>query len=818
MITGWNLQIFPFFGALLLWCACGQTQEIRDCLQANATCHQDSKCSSLLIHMPRLCGDSGSLKCATPQTMTCRTVLKTILAYNYFQTCVCPHSMPNYEECEFFRDNIFHHPCGEIHQEGKDTFVVKTNANERDDEDEDYDARMDYDAVHDKRSDENGPSCVDLRKECLADRTCNRDLTNFRKSCKVRRGRCYAESSGRDRSGHGGLQRSGIGDAGTAMERCIQSYEALRPYGLFRCSCVQHKGHQRRKCNGLMRRFMKNACLVVANEAAIYGKEAKVLPQKPGDIPEDGTVPDSDPFPPLEDDDYEGEQAGFDKEEEKFTPSPRLIPPSNIPATDVSCYDAFTECNRDSFCRGKMGKFVTSCQWDLRKSTCDRALCLPAMDEFFQSVDMNHGHAAAFCICERNDIKCASIHDVLQPKCAVAETPTPPCLSLYTKCRSDAGCRRRWEYYDNYCNFDKKTGACSNGDQLCRDAIVGLMGTLLMTNCTCEGVQGDTRARCNVIHEKLVRNQCREIATSTKVAISYETTPTTKLLKDDKDMVKLEVNLPVQTPSKRRCDARVYNERTLLRIYVNNTDCSELCKCLRNNTFYCRQMPCLPNLFCREGGVQYAHGSVFTLKGRGTCKCTRGEIICAKAIESPQDDGLFLHVGYSENDLKILRNYSVRVTFKDVSEKLTRLLNGETDNWECGLRVYAHKGGNIDFMVLTLGRPHRMRKREWSVYNPYDQQKEAKKDDAAYSAKAICMYPAKLLSYMINSRHPSVTKDPQLSMIKVATVDDIQHQAAQKAGSKAKASSSSTVHCSYILVIVTLLCTSWTTYLQRRNT
>jgi hypothetical protein len=67
-----------------------------------------------------------------------------------------------------------------------------------------------------------------------------------------------------------------------------------------------------------------------ANKAAKYGSEDKVLPQKPGAIPEDA----SDPFPPLEDDDdYDGEQVGFDAEEETYTPSPRLIPPSNIPAT-----------------------------------------------------------------------------------------------------------------------------------------------------------------------------------------------------------------------------------------------------------------------------------------------------------------------------------------------------------------------------------------------------------------------------------------------------------------------------------------------------
>ena len=65
-------------------------------------------------------------------------------------------------------------------------YLVKTTA------DVDFEG-VDYDGAVDKRSDV-GDSCLKLRKRCLATRACSRDLTAFRQSCKVRNGRCYADS------------------------------------------------------------------------------------------------------------------------------------------------------------------------------------------------------------------------------------------------------------------------------------------------------------------------------------------------------------------------------------------------------------------------------------------------------------------------------------------------------------------------------------------------------------------------------------------------------------------------------------------------
>ena len=51
--------------------------------------------------------------------------------------------------------------------------------------------------------------------------------------------------------------------------------------------------------------------------------------------------------------------------------------------------------------------------------------------------------------------------------------------------------RQRWQNYETYCHYDKITGGCAAGPAMCRSAQIGIMGTVLTTNCTCTGVQHD---------------------------------------------------------------------------------------------------------------------------------------------------------------------------------------------------------------------------------------------------------------------------------------------------------------------------------------
>ncbi|XP_074660500.1 uncharacterized protein LOC141912962 [Tubulanus polymorphus] len=574
------------------------------------------------------------------------------------------------------------------------------------DEDDDNSMDEENDAIPGKRSHNAGPSCVALRKECMSDDECFRDLKSFTTYCKVRKSRCYAES----------------------REACIQAYENLRPYGLFKCSCQSHSGNNMRRCSGLLKRYVKNACLLVANEVAKIGKEDNQLPQKPDAVkPEEGAIdeqrdPESTTFPMIT----------TRAEEPKFY--------------TVECYDAYGDCNKEYLCRRKMEKFIASCQWNAQKKGCDKKKCLPDMADYYQNVAVKHAHAAAFCVCEKSGIKCESLRAVLQPQCAVKESPTPSCLTLVRKCQSSSDCRRRWEYYNNYCHTDSKTGECMHGNHLCRDAVVGLMGTLLMTNCSCQGVQDEVTSRCRGIEERLVKNRCRAKAITPEPFI-YEATPANNLLKDDKELIKFEVEMP-PTPSKQRiCANMLKNEKSpVIRVYPNNTHCSDLCKCIRNGTMMCQHLPCLPVKSCTESLSIYGHGSVIPRNNRGTCRCHVGEIICAKGRNPViTGNGIFLQVGYSQIDRENLRKFSINFNYEVLCMRLTNLLQPQPYGVPCELKIMAKTPGNIVFGVIpTRNKQH-------------------------------CIDAMRLLTYMIEIHHAIVMTDPLLSTIRVANVDVIEH-------------------------------------------
>ncbi|XP_074660378.1 uncharacterized protein LOC141912862 [Tubulanus polymorphus] len=748
-----GLSVLVFVSALNLIRA-------EDCLTANETCLKDNKCKSLLQSVPTLCGDSGKLRCTATRIDHCRSVLRELVKHEYLRNCDCPHDMNRYADCETFKDNVFLHPCGEIYQEGKDEVLIRS----LDEDGDDYNVEL-WEPTMEKRSRDSGPSCVALRKECLSDDECGQDLRQFRQACKVRRGRCYAESRG----------------------ECIQAYENIRPYGLFKCSCENHRGHIRRKCEGLLKRFVKNACLLVANEVAKIGKENSQLPEKPEAVVPDETL----------------------VEEEEDTRIKVVDPPTTAPTVakvtiprvepepfkSSECYDAFGECNKDYLCRRKMGKFIASCQWDMQKKSCDKKKCLPDMGDFYQNVAVKHAHAAAFCTCAKGDVKCESLRSVLQSQCAIRENPIPTCVAVVRKCQADEICRRKWEYYDTYCHTDSKTGRCIHGNHLCRDAVVGLMGTLLMTNCSCSGISQETRGRCMSLQEKLQKNKCRDQAVASSTIVYHETTPAT-LLKDDKEMIKFEVVLSKNPPARQVCDRMLQSDRSpIVRVYPNNTDCSVLCKCLPNGTQECRHLPCLPEDSCKIGFIIYGHGSVLTRNNRGTCKCYKGEIICAKSKDTLTNrNGIFLYIGYSLMDQQLLTKYgNIRFSYAELMKKLVRLLNGGTDNMDCRLHIISKTDGNVVFEAIAAG------------HTP------------GYTGEG-CVYQAKLLSYMINSRHSSVKTDPIVSTIRVAMVDIIQHHGSQSGVrqvpyqssiSDKKGSAASLKHslaCSFATVLAILFC------------
>jgi hypothetical protein len=191
-----------------------------------------------------------------------------------------------------------------------------------------------------------------------------------------------------------------------------------------------------------------------------------------------------------------------------------------------------------------------------------------------------------------------------------------------------------------------------------------------------------------------------------------------------------------------------------IRVYKNDSGgCSDICQCIHNNkTTVCRALPCGPNISCKIQDVIYVHGSSFTMSSRGQCRCIDGELICAKSPFSmtPQQAGLFLHIGYSLKDTMVVEaNSPVRFQPESVAKKLGTLLNEDSAEQFCRMTVHDHhEDGNL---VLNINVS------KYSVM----------------STPENCIRPSKTLSYMINSRHSAIISDVELSVLKVSFLERV---------------------------------------------
>ncbi|XP_074660525.1 uncharacterized protein LOC141912985 [Tubulanus polymorphus] len=656
--------------------------------------------------------------------------------------------METYRQCEQLRDRIFHHPCSELGSGNGYSY----SSSDHDEFEVHYDMGDDWRDMSNKRV--KGPSCNALRDECMHDALCETRLKQFRKSCKVRRGKCQAET----------------------REECIQAYENLRYFGLFQCSCENHIGLEREKCHALRRRLQKNMCLVVANKVAKVGRENNVIPQKPGAV-----------------------EAVIDtaaEDEDGILSKQLMDEPDDDELGFTDCREASEQCNSYFFCRRKLTALISNCEGTSSKP-CNRKACLSAMSAFYHNVALRNAHAIAFCGCIEGDAKCESLRQSLHPQCSTADVPTPSCQKVVQTCQEDTGCRKRWQNYKHYCGSQPGTGLCVHGTQLCRDAVVGISGTALSLNCTCSNTNPEHALNkwCLDHLDNINNNKCRERA-----------------LKEIMTRKRLQLVVlgerqyaippPYISISAEVCSSlwnATDDEKHMVRVYSNGTgsDCSSLCNCLPDEKMVCRYLPCPPPEHCREGKVVYGHGSVFSSDDRGTCHCDRGEIICAKGyLTIGQSRGLFLYIGYSQNDKLIMETYGVPFDYELLARRLVHHLNLNHEHLGCGLRMISAYPGNFIFKVLSS------------------------KTRIRQIVPKECIFPAMMLCHLINSNDVTLTTDPLLSTLRAAAVDVLRNMQNSDPNSvltgQVVHNSASTEFSSFrTSIIVVLLCSFYAAIFER---
>lgn len=204
-------------------------------------------------------------------------------------------------------------------------------------------------------------------------------------------------------------------------------------------------------------------------------------------------------------------------------------------------------------------------------------------------------------------------------------------------------------------------------------------------------------------------------------------------------------------------------------MFVNGSECSELCNCSSDGKYTCRNLTCASNSSSNssEPGTRQqlasacsslADGHVLVSDSSQHCVCQHNEAVCsplASASPTPQADGLFLHVGYSVNEQRMLQSNQVRLDFQSLINKLTQLLNGQTGVSACDLQLQAARDGGIVFQVSITA---------------HNTTSSPQADEAG---RQVCFYPAQLLSHFINTRHPQVSHDAELSVFRSAALQRV---------------------------------------------
>ncbi|CAD6197128.1 unnamed protein product [Caenorhabditis auriculariae] len=96
---------------------------------------------------------------------------------------------------------------------------------------------------------------------------------------------------------------------------------------------------------------------------------------------------------------------------------------------------------------------------------------------------------------------------------------------------------------------------------------------------------------------------------------------------------------------------------SIIRRYVDwSGRCSTWCECEEEDRLECESLPCLQHATCDAPLTTLEFGERLYVKGRGACYCESGKFICELPEHVPETyPGLYLSIGYSEDDAEMLR-------------------------------------------------------------------------------------------------------------------------------------------------------------------
>ncbi|KAI5699621.1 hypothetical protein M8J76_013870 [Diaphorina citri] len=751
--------------------------ETLNCLLARQLCYEDPACLTVLQTIPSVCGIE-IVSCSTVTVTKCQAALRTLQAFPFFKpTCLCRDSQVELE-CNTFRYFLFDHPCIFVERKDKDLYTI--------------------DAL---------PICDHAIDICLKDVHCHEKFEDFKKKCKTRDRKCISENRDQCREAWINIRYYPVfgcicpnthspkskkckhifmmindnpcvgneiqlkedslkleSTCNEALEMCEQNLECKLALSKITQSC-RYYNCKRLKCREALQNFYTTVDEKLSIEAAFC------LCKKNKGITNQCLVA-QDLFHPV--------------------CAQQLDAGNTVP----TCDSLVVKCRTDNVCKERLENYEGSCAVDSLSK-----LCAGPPEECRKAMLGILGTGLRFnCACDGINLvqrlNCLGWQRVLWLNSCVVEAhrdfhakkltlSNTSHHSLLPSLHTHTSAPQQILMIPEVTTLSTTTTTRYTTTTTTKPTTTTTLATTPRTTTTLRTTTTRRPTTTTQIIVKVIPTLPPPVTYRTTTTLATTTTSVTTILPTNATRAYQEKlrRLPTFTTTERPVTIntelcvirRPLQDDIIIRIgegiRLNKESepyCSEVCQCGFKRELSCTTF-CVKTAPCKTDFAFYNHAAPAYQANRGRCICYSRRFICMRPPTSSIEaynmtQGVFLFLGYSEEDEEHLRKYVKQEGVFEAVQNLQEMFLASEPKTRCYLDLFATFKENI-ILVAKISNSNSSSMRGVS---------SNKLSLATFlKEKEECSEPMKQIAEKINSHDHAISTHLRLSMFKVAQVDVI---------------------------------------------